>query len=96
LGSFAAQPLKRDLLFIHSYPQVRQIFLAFFAAVDPTSPHGYYCTTRNTLIRSQTTIQPRAGSRGGIGLKTLLSSRFQKAGVRRCFKPEWIRHVIGA
>ena len=50
-------------MFIHSYPQIRQISLALFAAVDPTSPHGYYCT-RNTPIRSQTTIQPRAGSRG--------------------------------
>ena len=63
-GRFAAQPLKRDLVFIHSHPQIRQISLALFAAVDPTSPHGYYCT-RNTPIRSQTTIQPRAGARGG-------------------------------
>lgn len=34
--------------------------------------------TGSSPIRSQRTIQPRSCARGGIGLKTLLSSRFRK------------------
>jgi hypothetical protein len=60
-----------------SYPHIEGIRLAFRVPIDPALP-AWLLRSRTSPIRSTTTVHSRAEApASGIGLKTLLSSRFQ-------------------